>query len=201
MRSLGARIAAALIAGAVGMAPALTAAQGTGTLAIYDDPAMTLDHGAMEGPTKVVYLGVHLDPPADGFSGLEFSIAGLEVFDAVIPTWLSDPAAVLGSLAAPVDTINGTGGIQVAWPACRPTDTIVAQLLLVAISPPQEAALVIQRRYPPSNPQLSYPWGPTCDAPCFGCHWRFTGGTYTLNPVVAVEPTGWGAIKNLYRSP
>jgi hypothetical protein len=202
MRRFRTRAAVALVAGAVGMAPALAAAQGTGTLAICDDPGMTLTQGAMEGPSKEVYLGVRLDhPPTDGFAGLEFSIAGVEQFDAVIPTWLNDPAAVIGSLAAPVDTVNGTGGIQVAWPVCQSDDVVVARLLLVALSPPQDAALVIKRRYPPSNLYYDYPWGGTCDAPCFGCHWRFTGGTYTLNPSVAVRPMGWGAIKSLYRTP
>ena len=190
-----------LLAVAIVLAARSAAAQWPGTLGIFDDQAMTVTHGTMEGTSKEVYLGIRLDPPGDGFTGIECSIAGLEQFLYYAADWQNGPGVVVGSLAAPVDTIAGTGGINVAWPTCQMGERVVMRLLLVAAAPPQDAVLEVRRRYPPSSNQFTYPYATTCDQPCFGCHWKLRGGTYTLNPTIGVDASSWSAIKSLYRRP
>jgi hypothetical protein len=84
MRRTAARAAASLAVAclATPLAPAPARAQWTGTLGIYDDAAMSLDHGIMDGHVKEVFIGLRYDAPnaGDGMTGLEFSVAGLEPF-------------------------------------------------------------------------------------------------------------------------
>lgn len=192
-------------AAALGVCAALltattAAAQWPATLGIYDDAALSQDSGTMDGPLKEIYLGLSFDP-ADrypGMTGLEFSIAGLEPFVLVSVEWMPPPVVALGTLAAPADTLAGTGGIAIAWATCLEADRVIAKLVLAASVPPQNHTLQVRRRYPPSNPLLAYALAWTCDMPCFGCHYRLTGPAYVLNPLIAVEPRTWGAIKRLY---
>jgi hypothetical protein len=189
---LASLLAVAALAGPCGAATELA------VFGIYDDEAMTQSIGSMEGSYKVVYAGVRaLEEPLE-FTGLEFSIAGLEAFDAVLVDWPSAPSVVVGTIAAPADTTTGTGGVDAAWPTCQVGDRLILRLQLLAATPPQHQALQVRRHYPP-NPYMPYVWGATCDDPCFGCHVRFVTPEYVLNPVVGIEAGGWGAVKGLYR--
>jgi hypothetical protein len=176
-------------------------AQDSAVLGIYEDAALSQTHGIMDGPSKELWIGVHfVNPvPGGGFTGAEFSIAGLEAFALYTVEFLDSPAVVLGTLAAPADTLNGSGGVDVAWPLCRPDGTVLARLTLYAPSPPQNQALVVRRMYPPSNPLMSFPFLMPCDIPCYGCHVDVVPGTYTLNPLVGTESATWSSVRQLYR--
>lgn len=190
-------ILASLLAIAAFVAPS-GAATGLAVFGIYDDEAMTQRIGSMEGSYKVVFAGVRaLEEPLE-FTGLEFSIAGLEAFDAVLVDWPSAPNVVVGTIAAPADTTTGTGGVNAAWPTCQVGDRLVLRLQLLAATPPQHQVLQVRRRYPATFP-YTYAYGVICDDPCFGCHVRFVTPEYVLNPIVGVEAWGWGAVKGLYR--
>jgi len=176
-------------------------AQEAALLGIYDDPAMTQTHGIMDGTSKVLWLGVRfLGPvPGDGFTGAEFSIAGLQPFSLYTVEFLGDPSVVLGTVAAPADTLNGMGGLSVAWPRCLPDETLLARLTLHAPVPPQNQTLTVRRRYPPSSPLWPVPRLWSCDAPCFGCSIHVVPGTYVLNPLVGSESATWSAVRHLFR--
>lgn len=179
--------------------PPPASAQWTATLGIYDDPGMSRDHGTMDGPFKEVFVGIRFDVPPGDITGLEFSVAGLEPFVYVMLDWMQPaPTVVLGTIATPADTLNGRGGLNAAWSTCQVGDRVVLKLVLFAVTPPQNHVLQVRRRYPPSNPQWSYPLAVTCDVPCYGCHYRLRGPVYWLNPTVGVEPRTWGGIKRLY---
>ncbi len=117
-------------------------------LGIYDDSAMTQTHGVMDGPSKELWLGVGAmnPPPFDGFTGAEFSIDGLQDFSLYTVEFLGEPNLVLGTLAAPADTSTGSGGINVAWPRCVPSETLIAHLTLYAATPPENQVLTVRRR-------------------------------------------------------
>jgi len=185
---------------AVLLAAAPAGAQWTATLGIYDDAAMSADHGVMDGLVKEVFVGLRFGPtdPYPGMTGLEFSIAGLEPFFVLSVDWLQAPVVTFGTVAAPADTLAGTGGVTVAWPTCLEGDRVVAKLVLAAGTPPQNHALQVRRRYPPTNPLWHSAVAMTCDLPCFGCHYRLDGPPYVLNPLIGVEPHTWGAVKRLY---
>jgi hypothetical protein len=169
-------------------------------LGIYDDQAMTQNHGVMDSPSKVVWLGFRIADPAlfDGFTSLEFSIGGLQAFPAYIVEFFNNPTVILGTLAAPADTLTGSGGVDVAWGSCMPTTFLVGRVTLIG-APPTNHTLTILRRFPPANPNWTYPLAMMCDSPCDFCHYHLVPGAYILNPLVGIERASWTTVRELYR--
>jgi len=193
----GRRVAIATLSGYLTFLALCATAFATSTIGIYDDPAGTRSFGTMDSNPKFVYLVVRLDGSAgEGYTGLECSIAGLEAFAGHLLFWHTPPQVVIGSFR--VDPATGLGGLNVAWGTCQNDDHEVVQLALFAPTPPENLILRVEMRHPPTNPSFTYPLGVECDAPCFGCHWRFESIPYVLNPTVGVALTTWGAIKSLY---
>lgn len=173
--------------------------QWSGHLGIFDDAAMTQPFGQMTGPTKSIYVGMSSDGNLGGNStGFEFSISGLDAFAGYTLHWALPPAVVLGDVAAPLDTLTGTGGLNVAWATCFTGGRAFLEIQLFQPAPPLNHVLRVHKRFPPSNPQYPYPRAATCDAPCY-CVFVLRGDSYVLNPTVGVESTRWSVIKRLYR--
>lgn len=183
--------------GAANVAPAQT--PWSGRLAIYDDAAMTQAFGVMTEATKSIYVGMPVEGTLGGYAtGYEFSISGLDAFDAYTLYFPITPVAVIGNVVAPTDTISGTGGLNVAWPLCHPRGQAFLEIRLFEPEPPLNHVLQVHRRFPPTNPQFPYPRAASCDSPCF-CTFILRGESYVLNPTVRTEAAAWTAIKRLYR--
>lgn len=176
------------VAGTIGTVSSRTQAQECAgcTLALYADSAMTVQQAVPAGVSQTLYLGVRYMPGAvPELSGVEFSVRGLEPF-LVSFTPFDSPPIVLGSPAAPVDTLVGAGGANVAWGRCLTGDRVLAKLVLVPRTVwPQSAVLHVDRRFPPGNPTLRSPLLTRCDDPVFTTA-TLSGGTFLLGP--AGEP-------------
>ena len=169
------------------------------TLGVYDDPSLTRSAGAMRESTKELWIGARATlAPGEGFVGFEFGVAGLEPFMIVSAEWTPPPSIVIGNIASPADTTSGSGGLNVAWNVCVPSDRAFLKLVIGTPAPPEEHRLRITRRFPPSNPGREYPWGFSCDA-CIECWSQTHTSDYILNPSIRVEPVAWTSIKALYR--
>jgi hypothetical protein len=190
------RFAALLLGVALCATAARAQVRYAGTIGIFDDLNMTRTSGVMDGMSKELFIGVVTDPPLETeYTGFQFSISGLQPFVHVVEV-IGTPTVVLGDIAAPLDTLTGTGGIAIAWPTCM-TESVFLKLRLFAASPPENHVLRVHKLFPPSNPYFPFPQGSTCDVPCL-CPRAYRGGSYVLNPNVAVEPGTWSAIKRLY---
>jgi hypothetical protein len=129
-------------------------------------------------------------------------VAGLEPFYWTVE-YLADPNLVFGTIAAPSDTTNGTGGVNLAWPFCVTNEHLaVAKLTLFAGEPPQDHVIQVRKRFPPNNPTCPFALFVLCDGPWVGnCVVKAAPGFYILNPTVALESRSWGAVKQLFRAP
>jgi hypothetical protein len=152
-------------------------------LALYDDEAMTQTSGAVSGVSKTLYLGIRYDAttPAQ-LTGIEFSIRGLEALNVFVEP-RDNAAIVLGTPAAPagLDSLYGTGGMNIAWTQCLAGDRVLAQLTLVPKNGWPEGGTVLEvlRRYPPTNAALPYPLIVDCDDPYFTAR-GVRGGRFQL---------------------
>lgn len=185
-------------------------------LGIWDDPAMTSDHGTIEPLVpKELYVGLELADDIDDVSGVEFSIAGLDqdglFLLGAIP--LGPRALVFGTVPAPRDTTEDSteiGGASAAWSECRPNGEALLKLVVFALEEISDRVLVVKRSYPPTNPSWHTPLLVRCDPPLYSVA-RVSGGCYVLNPtgapapcpqahaVVAVQPETWSGVKQLFR--
>lgn len=185
------------------VAPALTHAQVprhvVSQMGVFDDEAMTRSTGTMDDTDKVLYVGIRYNA-GTGFSslyGLEFSITGLDDLDYSFDI-LDDPAVVTGDVAAPVNA-EGVGGINITWVDCIEGDRVFARLTLHATNPvPRDRTFRIERRFPPSNPNLGWIRVLTCECDPI-CVQSADSLDYILNPTVTVQPVTWDVIKRLYR--
>jgi hypothetical protein len=169
------------------------------TLGVYDDPGLTHSEGAMLAATKELWIGARATiTPGEGFVGFEFGVAGLEPFTIISAEWTPPTSILVGDIAAPTDTVSGSGGLSVAWNLCVPSDQAFLKLVIATPSPPEDHVLRITRRFPPSTPGRAFPSGFSCDA-CTACWGRTHTSDYVLNPSIAVESAGWASIKGLYR--
>ena len=86
-------------------------------LGLFDDIELTQPFVEGSGASKDIYLGIKLADGFVGFTGVEFSIQGLEDF-IVSHEVLQDPIIALGTPLAPLDSLFGTGGMNIAWADC-----------------------------------------------------------------------------------
>lgn len=98
---------------------------------------------------------------------------------------LDVPTVDIGFPVASPDP-SGTGGMIVAWAQC-----------LRARSRAVNPVFHVLRLFPPSSPIVPFPQFLQCDSPEF-TRTTVTGGTYILNPSVAVESESWSRVKALY---
>jgi hypothetical protein len=183
---------------------------------IWDDPALTSSFGSIAVlEPKEVYVGVKLSGDIDSFTGVEFSIAGLNQNGLTLlgTTPLGARPLIFGTIPAPLDTTatsTGVGGVSAVWGAgCRASGEAIFKLVLMAGEQLSNRILQVKRSYPPSNPTWRATMLLRCDPPLYTAV-SVTGGCYVLNPdgpsgcvdpanVTAVVPTNWTAMKALYR--
>src|SRR5262245_57512875 len=95
-------------------------------LQVFDDAAMTLNCGTIvPQQPKDIYLGLKLSSPETGYTGVEFSIAGMGGLAVLSRQYLiAQPNIELGTIQAPPDTTGtGTGGMNIVWPMCQTNST------------------------------------------------------------------------------
>jgi hypothetical protein len=171
-----------------------------GRLGIFDDPAHTLDFGTMDPGFKSIYAAPDLDdlPWGPYLDGIEFSIAGLESFVLGSVVITPPPSVTFGDVRAPADSLTGQGGIAIAWPSFVPDSLISMAIGITHGSPPVDHVFRVLRRFPSHSPNWQYPLGFFDAGPAF-LRMPLVGGTYTLNPTVAVESRTWSVVKSLYQ--
>ena len=184
-------------------------------LGIYDNPSLSQSWGTISIlEPKEVYVGMKMSGDLQEFTGVEFSIAGLNdgvVLMGAIP--IGSRPLVFGTLPAPPDTTvdsSGEGGVTAVWGAnaCRRSNEALFKLVLFTGEQISNKILTIKRSYPPTN----FTWHAAvltqCDAPSYTAT-TISGGCYILNPDgpadcvvpnrVAVTAANWTTVKNLYR--
>jgi hypothetical protein len=175
-------------------------------IGLWDDAAMTQPFGNITRYVpKALYVGVKLQDAMATFSAIELSITGLTPADGASISsdqCLTNPSysAMFGTWLAPADTTQ-VGGIIVSWSSCMPANTALFRLTMQWFGPtPVNRVLRVTHRYPPSNPcfGLSNPIATACNPPWYDPY-RVRGGSYVLNPVVAIDGKTWGVVKELFR--
>jgi hypothetical protein len=173
-------------------------------LGIWDDPAMTRNHGSIiVGQPKYVYVGIKFAGGHSRLWSVSFSIAGLRQLLVLAEEPLL-PALVFGSVPAPADTSmssQGLGGIDIGWYSCLVGDQALLRVTLLASSEATNQLLQVKRKYSTGFPDVSTPFFNQCDPP--DTRTRATGGYYILNwdgdPTVRVDGVTWSAVKEIYR--
>lgn len=105
-------------------------ANALGARSVYDNEELSMNWGAIQsGWVKKLYRGVRVDGEAalNGLTSIELSLDGvspnLDVFSWNFP----DADIVLGTdIRTPDDTVNGQGGINVAWRDCIVTNRVLS---------------------------------------------------------------------------
>jgi hypothetical protein len=188
-------------------------------IGIYDDLALNKNFGAVTPFTeKEIYVAVHLGSGETGVTGLEFSVSGMrQAEDGVLVSEVSgitDPAPnlIIGTIQAPVDTLTGSGGMNVSWPVCIPItgSAPLLKIKFITFGPVVNKVFQVHKRFPPPNPTYQTQLFTRCDAPnytlvgakgqCYVAGYDGTtpspGGCPTITPV---EGQTWTGMKQLFR--
>ena len=194
------------------------------SIGVYVDSTGTTCTGNTAAGVLFGSVWANLDGAAgNGITGAEFRIdlsdrepplAGPSAFTMV---WTADPNAMV-TLGDPSGTGPfNQGGVNIAYGACQ-TGLRVKLFSFMAVenTPSTDEWLSVHRNYQPKNPNFLCPLVNLCDEPaytkiCAGRddgasldrYWRSVinpsvGVSSDCNPV-AVSPTSWSTIKNLYR--
>jgi hypothetical protein len=180
-------------------------------LQLFDDPAMTQVTGTIAPlAMKDIYLGLKFADPETGFTGVEFSIAGMDGLTLLSKEYPNAmPNLELGTPPAPPDTTGtATGGMSIAWPMCQAGSQAFMKMTVLAFAPVTNKVLKPTRRFPTTN-QTCFPTQSVftrCDGPTFTTVKVNTNNCYILNwdghtafpCVTPIREHTWTAVKKLY---
>lgn len=156
-------------------------------LGIYDDVAMTRTSGTISPlQTKSIYLGIELGDGVPSIGTLDFEAtypSGFTVLD--VTSYVSDADYEPGN----------ANSVRIAWPRCISGKRLLYRIRVITFRSVRDAAVQLQ------------------NAIALGCSdktqsWRIPSGCYAVNPgsrtspcALAVQPSTWGGVKGLFRSP
>jgi hypothetical protein len=195
------------------------------SIGVYVDSTGTTCTGATTAGVLFGSVWANLDGPASaGITGAEFRI-DLSDRDptstnrgAYTMTWSADPNAMVTLGNPSGDGPFNQGGVNIAYDACQTGPRVkLFSFMAVEITPSTDEWLSVHQHYRQNiNPYFPCPLVNLCDEPaytkvCAGRtdgapldrYWRSVinpsvGVSSDCNPV-AVSPTSWTTIKNLYR--
>ena len=187
------------------------------SIGVYVDSTGTTCTGNTAAGVLVGSVWANLDGAAgNGITGAEFRI-DLSDRGAYTVVWSPDPNAV-AVLGHPSGTGPfNQGGVNIAYDACQMGLRVkLVSFMAVENTPSSDEWLSVHQHFAPKNPNFTCPLVNLCDEPaytkiCAGRtdgapldrYWRSVinpsvGVSSDCNPV-AVSPTSWSTIKNLYR--
>jgi hypothetical protein len=143
-------------------------------IGIFDDPGLSRNFGVWDitaVPLKTVWVGIIYDPTShiDGLTSIELSVDGVGAFCQEAPCFsfegLVEPTVTIGpTIAAPDDTANGQGGMNMAWNQCLRADRALVRLDLSSVETlANDLVLRVTQKFPQSSPEFRTPGLPAAN--------------------------------------